>query len=165
MKHSFSILAAVFAVFVVMLFVFTVYGAEPKRVQTSVWQGTEIKSDKNEISEIPCFASDLDTDFFACVGVHQGRKNQNKEEVKAFALAEAVNFCSMKLGYSMKGISGRSLVDPNSVQKNFFAVSGTAQVSCVKYSIKDGIVTAYVGIKVSKKESLEKLKELDKMVK
>lgn len=144
---------------VVFIFSASLYAAEPKKAQTpNVWQGSEISADQSEgIRDIPCFMSDMDKDFFACTGIHQGRKNQNKEEVKAFALAEAVDTCSMKLKHEI--ISGSYCVDPAS----FLAISNTAQISCVKYSVEKGIVTAYVGIKVPKKELSQKVKELEKI--
>ena len=46
---------------------------------------------------------------------------------------------------------------------NKTAVSEVAQVSCVKYSVENGIVTAYVGIKVPMKELIKKVAEIRKM--
>lgn len=163
----------IFVFITVFVFSLSLYAAGSKKAQTSnVWQGEQIPSMEEMLRklsktggfvETPCFIPDADTDFFACTGVHQGRKNQNREEVKAFALASAVDVCSMKIEHRIMIISDEYYVDPVSVGDNFLAVSNTAQVSCVKYSVENGIVTAYVGIKVPKKEFTETKAELQRL--
>lgn len=173
----------IFVFITVFVFSISVYAAEPKKVQTSnnVWQGTEISSKlpaepNGDFAETPCFIPDGDTDFFACTGIHKGRKNQNKEEVKAIALASALDMCSNKMIHTVRGLlidylqkDGNSNENKSCICRDFdeefynkTAVSEVAQVSCVKYSVEKGIVTAYVGIKVPRKEVYEKVKELEK---
>lgn len=166
----------------VLVFYLSVYAAEPKKAQTSdVWQGEQIPTMEESLDkisqtggfvEMPCFIPDVDTDFFACTGIHQGRKNQNKEEVKAFALVRALDSCQEKSIHSTAGIfnfysNGRDtrihVVDYERYIVYKSAVSEVAQLSCVKYSIKDGMVEAYVGIKVPKKELSEKVSEEEKI--
>lgn len=168
MKKIISIFITVF------VFSISLYAAGPKKAQKSnVWQGTEISADRNTI-DIPCFMPDGDTDFFACTGVYRGHKNQNKEEVKAFALASALDMCSNKMTHTVRGLlidylpkDGNSNENKLCVCRDFdeeyynkTAVSEVARVSCVKYSIKDGTVEAYVGIKVAIKEATARAYEI-----
>lgn len=177
----------IFVFITVFVFSLSLYAAEPKKAQTSnVWQGERIPSMEEMLRklsktggfvETPCFVSDMDADFFACTGIHTGRKNQNKEEVKAFALASALDMCSNKMTHTVRGLlidylqkDGNSNEDKSCVCRDFdeefynkTAVSEVAQVSCVKYSVENGIVTAYVGIKVPKKEFTETKAELQRL--
>lgn len=170
-----------FVSMVVFIFSVSLYAAGSKTAQTSnVWQGEQIPvieetldkiSQTGGVFELPCMMYDKD-DFFACTGIHQGHRNQNKEEVKAFALASAIDECSHKMGHVIKGLvidyhqkyggdKNYSCMEESDI--NFPAIINVAQVSCVKYSVEKGIVTAYVGIKVPKKELSKKVKELEKI--
>ena len=191
----------IFVFITVFVFSLSLYAAGSKKAQTSnVWQGEQIYPDDKQpfgFSKIPCFMPDADTDFFACTGVYRGHKNQDKEEVKAFALAIALDSCQRKAisvypsmvsdflqkyyGNEKKdllsfdfGVQDKIIkiirrdriidtMDLASVYQDFteshiyYTVSNLIRIVCVKYSIRDGIVDAYIGIKIIRNELYEEV--------
>jgi hypothetical protein len=108
-----------------------------------------------------------DEQFFGCNGIYKGSE-ADKGSVKNLALASAQNECRMKMLHTYKGmISDFSQSSGNNIETKITqageqiidAEIGAAEVKCSEFSTVDsnGNIEAYIGIRISKRDFVQKL--------
>ena len=120
--------------------------------------------------EAPCQVYD-DDDYFAATGIYRGSMNQ-KGELQSFALVNAQNICRQKAKHAYRGMVSDFAQSHGNNRGNDIEtkisragdqiidiVMNDAQAKCVKYSAvgPDGMIEAYVAIKIPKRELAGKM--------
>lgn len=158
-----------------MVFVFFMAACASEQQRSSGSSSSPATAQTNPFGdsyEPPCQMYD-DDDFFAATGIYRGSMNQ-KGEVQKFALVNAQTQCRMKVQHVYRGMvsdfaetignNKGNDIETKISQAGDQIINATirdTQAKCVKFSGvgSDGMVEAYVGIKIPKRDLAKKVAE------